>query len=148
MNADMSELSQMAFDALAHAVAGDTDKTAEILTAIGEGSDFHQMYGVCCGFAEAGHHMLKQLYGDHAPKPGTDDMWAIQPLIPGALDDPVKAFSVRFLIAHCNGDRDTTLALYDTAAQAAPEDFVASVCQLLTDIAGISRLAIEKRDRS
>jgi hypothetical protein len=103
------------------------------------------MYGVCCAIAEAGAFMLRKIYGDQAPTTPDDGMWVLQPLVPDAVDrDPAKAFSMRFLIAYANGDRDTTLALFDAALASGGDQYVDSVSSLLADVAGITRLALEQ----
>jgi hypothetical protein len=147
---DRGEASKLAYDALCYMVAGDAEMAADLLTDLGTRADTSMMYGACCGLAEAGKIVLHKIYGEQAPRPGSSDMWVLEQLKPGTLDcDPVKAFSARFLVAYCNGDKDTTRALYETALNAGPDDYVASVCALLGDVAGICRLAIDpKRDGS
>lgn len=141
---DDTATSQLAYDALARAVAGDAAGAATALQTIGQNSDEHRMYSVCCGFAEAGRLMLQRLYGDEAPTPG-NGMYVLDELVPGAAQqDPPKAFAMRFLVAHANGHADTTLALFKAAAAASDEEYVDSVCALLADVAGITRLALKE----
>jgi len=139
-------VADLVWDALGRAVEGDTEGAAADLFTIGIEVDGNMMYGVCCAIAEAGHHILKRLYGDRAPRPGTDDMWRLMELEPGALlQDPVHAFSVRFLAAHANGDGPTAMALFNAALRAPDDLYVRSVCRLLADVAGLARLAIDKQ---
>jgi hypothetical protein len=70
----------------------------------------------------------------------------IEQLEDGALDDPVQGFASRFFVAYCNGDRDTARAHWETALQAGPEVFVGGVCQLLVDVAGLVRAAMEQSE--
>lgn len=136
------DFAQMAFETLAHAVAGEVHEAADKLTDIATTATINEMYGVCCGFAEAGTIMLRKLYGN--PEPGT--MWAIEQIKPGALDDdPVEAFSARFLVAHANGDSDTTLAMWGALLTSNPETYTDSVTTLVCDVAGICRLAIDQK---
>ena len=140
------ETSQAVLDMLGLAVAGDTTGAATALQTLGVNSDTNLMYGVCCGLAEAGRLVLHQLYGNKAPRPGTNDMFVLQELVPGATDhDPPKAFALRFLTAWANSDRATTLALYNTALQASDEEYVSSVAALLADVAGLCRLALDQK---
>jgi hypothetical protein len=95
---DTDTASQLVYEALAYGVAGDTEGAFDKLNSVCETADGPRMYGVCCGLAEAGAHMLRKLYGDQAPKSPEDGMFILQELEPGAVDaDPAKAFSVRFL---------------------------------------------------
>lgn len=144
MNSDTA--ANLIFEALAHAVAGNGDEAAHRLITIGAQSDTNQMYGVCCAIASAGEHMLCQIYGDRAPRPEHGEMWALQQMQPGALDDdPPKAFAARFLVAHCNRDTETALALFQAALESDDDQYVASVGALLATVAGISRLAIDEK---
>lgn len=143
---DTREASTLVFDAISYAVTGDAERAADTITTLGSQSDANLMYGACCAIAEAGKLMLQQIYGEQAPRPEHGDMWVFEQTKPGALDDdPPKAFAMRFLIAYCNGDSDTTLALWAASLKASDEEHVASVCALLVDVAGITRLAIEQR---
>lgn len=146
---DTDEASTLVFEAIAYAVAGDAERAASNLTTLGENSDDNRMYGVCCAIASAGKHMLGLIYGDQAAQPERGDMWVLQQLEPGALDrDPPKAFAARFLIAYCNDDEATTLALFQAALHSAGDQYVDSVCALLADVAGIARLALKQRDET
>lgn len=141
--ADLNATSKLIMDALAHAVAGQADQAATALQTIGSQTDGAQMYGVCCALAGAGVIALRRIYGDRAPKHGSGDMWVLEQLKPGALsDDPPKSFAIRFLVAYANGDTDTALALYDAAYEASDEQYIDSVCALLANVAGITRLAL------
>jgi hypothetical protein len=140
------ETSQAVLGMLGLAVAGDVPGAATALQEIGMAGDTNRMFGVCCALAEAGRHVLHQLYGDQAPRPGTSDMFVLQELVPGATDqDPPKAFALRFLTAWANGDRATCMALYDAALEASDEEYVSSVAALLADVAGLCRLALKQK---
>ncbi|MFF0092773.1 hypothetical protein ACFYSF_22810 [Streptomyces canus] len=133
------EAAQLIHDALAAAMSGDVDRAAHCVATLGADSDANRMYGVCTAIAEAGHRALRLLYADKAPRPGTDDMWVIQQLVPGALDrNPAQAFATRFLIAHCNGDTASTKAQFEAALMAGPDVFVGGVCRLVIDVAGLA----------
>lgn len=141
MNLDTT--ANLVFEALAHAVAGNADDAARHLITIGSQSDDNRMYGVCWAIASAGEHMLQRIYGDRAPHLEHGDMWVLQQLEPGSLDaDAPKAFAARFLVAHCNADKETALALFQAALDSDGDEYVASVGALLAMVAGISRLAI------
>jgi hypothetical protein len=137
------EAARLVEDALAAAIAGDVDRAAHCIGVLGADSDADRMYGVCTAVAEAGHRTLRLLYGDNAPRPGTSGMWAIQPLVAGALeDDPAQAFATRFLVAHCNGDAASAKAQYEVALRAGPDVFVGGVCRLVADVAGLANAAL------
>lgn len=143
---NQEETTQAVWDMLGLAVGGDINGAATILQNVGMASDDHRMYGVCCGLAEAGKHVLHQLYGDQAPRPGTTDMFVMQELVPGATaDDPPATFALRFLTAWANGDRATTLALFEAALSASDEEYVSSVGALLANVAGLCRLALKRK---
>lgn len=143
---NQEETAQAVWDMLGRAVAGDTCGAATALQSIGMASDTSRMYGVCCALAEAGKHVLRQMYGEQAPRPGTTDMFVMQELVPGATDDdPPAAFALRFLTAWSNGDQATTLALYEAAVNASDEEYVSSVGALLANVAGLCRLALDRK---
>lgn len=143
---DTEAASQLVLEALAHAVAGNSDGAATTLMTLGQQSDAARMYGVCCALAGAGTIALQKIYGDRAPRPESGDMWVMEQLKPGALnDDPPKAFAARFLVAYANGDTDTCLALYDAAFKASDDEYGESIVALLADVAGITRLALDQQ---
>lgn len=138
---DNEAASALVFEALAHAMAGNSDKAATALQTLGEQTDEAQMYGVCCAFAGAGEMMLRRLYGDQAPTDG-NGMFVLEELVPGAAaSDPPQAFSLRFITAYANDDPETCMALFNAALHASPSEYVDSVCALLADVAGLCRLA-------
>lgn len=140
------ETAELVWQMLGQAVEGDTAGAATTLQTIGMAADDHRMYGVCCAIAAAGQQILHQLYGEHAPRPGTSDMYVLQELVPGAVtDDPAKGFALRFLTAYANGDTTTTLALFNTALNASDNEFCDSICALLAQVAGLARLALERK---
>lgn len=139
--------SQLIYEALAAAASGNTETAFDKFNAVCENADVPCMYGVCCALAEAGTHMIRQIYGDKAPASPEEGMFVLQELQPGAVgDDPAKAFSVRFLTAWANGDRDTTDALFAAATRASNEEFIDSVCALFADAVGLIRLAAAERE--
>ncbi|MEU6595054.1 hypothetical protein ABZ923_38655 [Streptomyces sp. NPDC046881] len=140
------EAAKLIHEALSAAIAADGDRAADLVARLGVDSDAARMLGVCYAFAEAGHKALRMMYGDQAPNPLRGDFWMIEPLEPGALDDPVKGFASRFFVAYCNGDRDTARAHWETALEAGPKVFVGGVCQLLVDVAGLCRTATEPKE--
>jgi len=139
------DFAQLSFRALAHATAGEGDQAASLLTTIATNADTHQMYGICCGFAEAGKLMLTRIFGDQAPGPG--GMWVLEQIKPGALDDPAEAFAARFLVAYANGDKVMTLDMYQALLESDPDTYTDSVCTLLAEVAGICRTAIKQKRR-
>ncbi|MFJ5070204.1 hypothetical protein ACIQC7_27725 [Kitasatospora sp. NPDC088556] len=144
MNDDKTvALIQQAIGSAAH---GDADTAARALEALGQNSDNNRMYGVCCAIAAAGTHTLQLLYGSQAPTADNGAMWATTEFVPGAFAaDPAEAFATRFLVAYSNGDTDTCLALFETALQAEGEQYVASVCALLTAVGQLVRLALDEK---
>ncbi|MGW2951594.1 hypothetical protein [Streptomyces eurythermus] len=140
------EAAEMVEEALTAAVVGDADRAAGLIARLGVDSDAHRMFGVCCAIAEAGHRALRLCFGEAAPDPSQGDMWMIEQLEAGALDNPVQAFASRFLVAYSNGDRETARAHWETALAAGPEVFVGGVCQLLVDVAGLTRAAMQQSE--
>jgi len=126
------------------AIVRDTEQTADILTGLGESLGPTGMYGVCCAVAEVGKGCLTMLYGDQAPKTA-EDMWVFEEVEPGALaDDAAGTFAMRFLVAYANGDRTTALALYNATLTGGGDHHVRSVCTLVSNVAGLARLALEQ----
>ncbi|WP_327435691.1 hypothetical protein OG279_09495 [Streptomyces sp. NBC_01201] len=140
---DHTAASNLIFDALAHAVAGNSEKAADALSDLGQNSDNSQMYGVCCAIAGAGEHVLRRIYGDQAPTDGTG-MFVLEGLEPGAVVDPPELFALRFLTAYANNDPDTCMALFSAALQSDGDQYVDSVCALLAHVAGLCRLALKR----
>lgn len=136
------EVSDLLFRAIGYAAHGEAEQAATALQAIGDSSDGHRMYGVCCGIATAGTHALKKLYGKAAEQA---DGWAMAELEPGK-SSATELFAFRFLTAYSNGDTDTCLALYDAAIHASDEEYVDSICALLTLVASLIRLALDEMD--
>lgn len=131
--------------ALACAVAKDAEGAADALSAVGENSDNWQMYGTCCAIAAMAVEVMTRHLG-MAFDSNAGDMMVIEPLIPDAtFRSPAEAFSMRFIVAYANGDKDTTLALYKAAGEAGPQQFTDSVSSLLADTAGIARLALDQQ---
>lgn len=141
---DTRAASQLVFDALAHAVAGDVEGSFAAMQTLGLQSDGAMMYGACCGLAEAGKLMLTKFYGDQAPKPG-EGIWVMEQLKSDAPTDPAETFGLRFLIAWANGDTDTCDALHLAAWKATDDQYVDSITALLATVAGITRLALDKQ---
>jgi hypothetical protein len=141
---DRDKLAQLVTTAWHCALTNDKAGASNALAAIGDSGDPFDMYGACCGWAEIGKAALKKIYGDRAANVADGDMWVIEELQPGAMAaDPPKAFAARFLIAYCNDDRETAPALYRAALEAGDEQYIDSMCALLVDVAGISRLALK-----
>lgn len=142
-----TEATTLVYDALNAAVSNDTETSSGLLERLGADSDDDRMYGICCSIADAGLHVLTRMFGDRAPDLERGGMWTVQQLKPGALeDDPAQAFSLRFLVAYCNDDRATTIALYNAAHKAGGDEFVRSLCTLLADVAGLCRSALEQQE--
>lgn len=142
---DQTQLSELIMQAIGCAVTNDDHGAATALQTIGQHSDDHQMYGVCCAIASAGVLALKRIYGEQAATMTAGDMWVLEELRPGSLaDDPPKAFAMRFLISYANEDTGTCLALYNAALKGNNDEYIRSVCALLADVAGITRLALEQ----
>ncbi|MFJ5038010.1 hypothetical protein [Streptomyces parvulus] len=144
----LEEASQMTYDAIAAAVAQDADRAAHLVATLGADSDPPRMLGVCYAFAEAGRTALLKAFGDQAPKAENGEYYVLQVLdltdgrpADAARDDRVM-FSMRFLTAYCNGDRRDAQTHWEALLQRGPEAFVAGVCQLLVDVAGLCRSAI------
>jgi hypothetical protein len=138
---DRNRLSGLVMQATACAMENDLDGATNALTQIGTSGDPFDMYAACCGFAEVGKTALTRIYGKRAATPG-NGMWAMQELKPGT--DPADTFANRFLIAYCNDDKDMAPVLFRTAVQSAGDQYVDSVCALLANVTGLSRLALDK----
>jgi hypothetical protein len=138
---DRDLFTRLTMDAMAFTVLKDADRAIEALDQISESGDPFDMYVACCGFAEVAKRAMQTVLGE-TPDLSAGDMWILQEIEPGAMDaDPVKTFSMRFMIAYANDDKDTTPALYRAALEAGPDQFAESVCQLLIDAADLHRLA-------
>lgn len=140
------EASDLTFKAIAAAVVRDVDQASDLLTQLADDSDADRMHGICCAIAKAGTRVLNLHFGDQAPDLERGGQWNIFQAEHGALDDPAKAFSVRFLVARSNGENDTARAHYEALLAAGPETFVDGVSRLLSDVAGLCRAALEQME--
>ena len=135
---DDRERIDLVMKAIAAAADNDADTAAEAFNTVGENSTPSQMYGVACALAEAAKVLLDKLIG---PLPD-GSMYALDQLTPGAeLRDPAQLFAVRFIVANANRDKDTRLALFSTAHNATPDDYVDSLMALLCTTGNFMRLA-------
>lgn len=126
-------------DVLAHALRGDTRASWDALIGIITTVTGHRMYGVCCVLAEAGTRALKKLYAPAAfAGPSLYTLHQLQP----AADAP-NLWAARFVVAHANCDQAMTLALFETAVEASPEEFLDSVGALVTTVTGLIITATE-----
>lgn len=141
---DPKKLSTLVMDALACAMSNNPAGATDALTEIDNSGDPFDMYAACCAFARVGKTALTKIYGERSADLSGGDMWTLHDLTPGAPNDPAETFANRFLVAHCNDDKDMAPALYRTALEAAGEQYVDSVCALLANVAGLYRLAVAK----
>jgi hypothetical protein len=130
-------------DILAAGVSGDLDRAASLLTELVKDSTAERMLGICYAFADAGHKALRHHYGDQAPTGKDGNYWALEPLTPDMLDEPGQVFATRFLVAWCNDDRKMACALFEAALITDIETFVNGVYQLVADVIGLIRGALD-----
>lgn len=138
---DRDRLAQLTMDAVASAVEGNAERASDAMTAIGTSGDPFDMYAACCAFADVAKRAMVKATGTE-PNLAAGDMWAIVDLTPDQDHDPAETFAVRFLIAYANDDRETPPALYRAALEAGPDHFIASTCALLSNAAGLHRMAM------
>ncbi|MFD3455797.1 hypothetical protein ACFWVC_26915 [Streptomyces sp. NPDC058691] len=132
---------QLVMDVLRHAAAADHDEAMRLMGEIAQASDGNQMYGVCCGLAEAGRQALVRMYGH----PSREGLWALTAPDPAdGLRHPAHTFALRFITAFINGDLPTCQALYMTAARASAEDYAHSVTAIVGYVARLAQIALEE----
>lgn len=137
------EVHDLARRALALAVERKTTEGAHMLSlALGD-SDVEQVFTMCCGFAESGRVAMVAMAKEHAPIFANGESWGITELQPGAAEDPAAVFSVRFLVAWANGEKDTARALYDGLLSTGEAAAIVGVGRLFGDIAKLIRTAGE-----
>nr|WTB35223.1 hypothetical protein OG781_42340 [Streptomyces sp. NBC_00830] len=130
---------QLVMDAIRRAVDCDFQIASNLMGEILRNSEGRQMYGVCCGLADAARQTLVRLYGQQGP----ETLWALA--APDPDDEPLHpahTFSLRFITAFANGDMETCKALYLAAADASADDYAHSVIALLGDVARLARRAL------
>lgn len=140
------EAGQKVFEMISAAVDRNAEDATDLLAQVMTDGDTNRGYGVCCAIATAGERAMNVLFGDKAPAIEHGGQWVVEQLKPGGLDDPHKAFAVRFLIAYANGQTDTARTHFETMAKAGPHAYVAGVSQLLCDVAGLCRTALEQHE--
>ncbi|MFI0768585.1 hypothetical protein ACH4TQ_27415 [Streptomyces sp. NPDC021218] len=135
---DDKERAELVWQAITQALSQNSDAAATTLQHIGTNSDTHQMYGVCCAFAEVGARALKKMFAQAAFAGPSAYIYGLQELKPGGLGkDPADTFAARFVVAYANKDRANTLALFETALRAPGTQYVESVCALLATVTGL-----------
>ncbi len=139
-----NEATKAIWDLLGHAIEGRGEQAAQLLMAIGQDSDTARMYGVCCGIAEVGREILRKLYPAMAWAP-SGYMWAMQQIRPGE-GDPADVWAARFLVAWANKDTANTDALYRAAVAGSDDEYVGSICALVTTVAGLAITARTEKD--
>lgn len=127
--------------AINHALDGNAHGAATALMEIEQPGDPFKVYAACCAFAEVAKAALVKIYGDRAPGPGRDGMWAMQ-MLDTAQSDPAEVFACRFIVAYANDDKDQAPALFRAALESSDEEYASSVAQLLATAAGLSRTAL------
>lgn len=134
-----SRRAQLLMDAITCAIDCDFQTASNLMGEILRNSDGKQMYGVCCGLADAARHTLLRLHGHQGP----EMQWALAPQGPDdAPLHPAHAFSLRFITAFANDDMETCKALYLAATNATADDYAHSVIALLGDVARLARRAL------
>lgn len=135
----------MAYAALGAAIAGDIATASDLVADLTSDSDPTRLYGVHSGIADAAAHLLAKVYGDRAPDLHAGGRWSVQQLGLSSIADPLHvAYSVRFTVAYANGDKAACLALYQGAAELGGEHLARCTAQLITDVAGLGRTALER----
>ncbi|MGW1801683.1 hypothetical protein ACWCQN_38645 [Streptomyces sp. NPDC001984] len=138
---DTTRRAELVMDVVRHAITGDHDEAMRLMGEIAQASDGQQMYGVCCGLAEAGRQTLLRLYGHPSP----EGLWAL--VAPDPADGPrhpAHTFALQFITAFANGDMPTCQALYTTAARAGAEDYAHSVTAIVGYVARLAQIEQEE----
>ncbi|MET7495079.1 hypothetical protein [Streptomyces sp900116325] len=130
---------KLVMDAIHRAVSCDFQIASNLMGEILRNSNGQQMYGVCCGLADAARQTLVRLHGHQGP----ETQWALASQEPDEEPrHPAHTFSLRFITAFANGDMETCKALYLAAANATADDYAHSVIALLGDVARLARRAL------
>ncbi|MEU6424062.1 hypothetical protein [Streptomyces spiralis] len=138
---DTPRRAQLVIEMLQHAVNGRHDDATSVLAQIAQACDGQQMYGVCCGVADAARQSLIRLFGE----PSRLGLWALAAPDPAeGPEHPAHTFAMRFVSAFANDDQDTCQALYLAAMRASANDFAHSVTALVGITAHITRTAVEE----
>ncbi|MGY3199807.1 hypothetical protein [Streptomyces sp. TE5632] len=148
------EAAQLIAKAIAAAVAGDTETATDLVARLGTDSDAARMYSVCCTAATASKQALHLLFDGKTPALDRGEYWThhdLRPVLDRARnqtlgDNPARQFASRFLVAYCNDDQETDVALFGAAARIGGEHFVRCVTQLFADTAGLARAAMQKTE--
>ncbi|MGW1626309.1 hypothetical protein [Streptomyces sp. NPDC002172] len=138
---DTFRRSQLVLEMLRHAADGNPHETMRVLGDIARACDGQQMYGVCCGIADAARQSLTNLFGHPSP----EGLWAMAAGDPDeGCQHPAHTFALRFVAAYVNGDKEICGALYLAAYRASPADFGHSVTALIGLAGYLARAAIEE----
>jgi hypothetical protein len=137
---DTTRSARLVRDVIRHAVNGNVEEATRLLYVITQVSDNKQVYGVCCGAADAARQSLVRLFGHPSP----EGLWAMAAPDPAhEVRHPAHTFALRFITAYTNEDLETCRALYRAAAGAGAECYVHSVTALFGVTAHLARLALE-----
>ncbi|MFD7769884.1 hypothetical protein [Streptomyces sp. NPDC059787] len=136
-----SRRAELIMDVLHHAINRDYEQAMEALGEIALASTGQDMYGVCCGIADAARQALARMYD----APASEHLWALASPDPAdGPQHPAHAFSLRFIAAYLNGDMETCSALYLAAYRASNDDYSHSLIALISDAAHLARVAAQE----
>lgn len=142
---EQQELLRLTMAALARAIDGDIDGAATAIIEIGQNSaDGFDIFGACCGFAEAARQAMVKLNGGDPAKPDRRGGWALRPIADEDQVDAPLLFARRFIVAYANNDEETALALWRAALLASHAEYVASVASLLASAARLANQAARR----
>lgn len=127
---------------LLRAANGDFSQVAPARSDIAAATDGREMYGVCCGLAEAARQALIRLYGHPSPQ----FLWALAAPDPAdGPQHPARNFSLRFIAAYVSGDLPTCQALHQAAASAGPHGYEHFLKALIASVFHLTRVALDER---
>jgi hypothetical protein len=129
---DHTERKDLATQALSFTLAGNRTAALPLLDRIAVDSGPVQTYVVCCAFATAGAHAIRQLLAAEGLNPG-----GLVGVKPPADDDPDRLFARRFIVAFTNRDYEMAKALFMAAYTAPGNQFQQSLTALLDEAADI-----------
>jgi hypothetical protein len=124
------------------ATNGDFSQVAPARSEIAAAAGGREMYGVCCGLAEAARQALIRLYGHPSPQL----LWALA--APDPADGPqcpARDLSLRFITASVSGDLPTCQALHRAAVSAGPQGYEHFLKALIAGVFHLTRVALDER---
>lgn len=140
----LESVPDMINDLLESSLNNDAGKMASLLYRLDLAcTENSHKYGLFSALAATGKRSI--LFLGDAEGPDTQAQITFERVDPEGPEDPARSFALKFLAAHVNNSPvDVRQALFQKVLDASNEEYCASLLNLLGDVTGWLRLAMDK----